>query len=149
MVGVEIDMVATESLKALELYEKIFEIERVEVTSLPKGENEVIFNLYGVRFHMLDENEAFGLKAPDPDHPNTIWFNVLVPDINETFKKAMDAGCTVMQPVTELPDYGVSNAMFTDQFGYLWMLQQMHKEVSLEERLELWEKEKEKNKKDN
>jgi len=149
MVGVEIDMVVTESLKALELYEKIFDIERIEVTSLPKGENEVIFNLFGVRFHMLDENESFGLKAPDPEHPNTIWFNVLVPDINETFKKAMDAGCTVMQAVTELPDYGVSNAMFTDQFGYLWMLHQMHKEVSLEERLELWEKEKEKNMQNN
>ena len=54
-----------------------------------------------------------------------------------------------MQPVTELPDYGVSNAMFTDQFGYLWMLHQMHKVVSLEERLELWEKEKEKNKQEN
>lgn len=149
MVGVEIDLVVTESLKALELYEKIFDIERVEVTNLSKGENEVIFNLFGVQFHMLDENEAFGLKAPDPEHPNTIWFNVLVPDINETFKKAMEAGCTVMQPVTELPDYGVSNAMFTDQFGYLWMLHQMHKVVSLEERLELWEKEKEKNKQDN
>jgi len=149
MVGVEIDFVVTESLKTLKLYEKIFDIERVEVTNLPKGENEVIFNLFGVRFHMLDENEAFGLRAPDPEHPNTIWFNVLVPDINETFKKAMEAGCTVMQPVTELPDYGVSNAMFTDQFGYLWMLHQMHKVVSLEERLELWEKEKEKNKQEN
>ncbi|MGB4589803.1 MAG: VOC family protein [Clostridiaceae bacterium] len=146
MVGVEIDMVVSESLKALELYEKIFEIERVEVTNLPKGENEVIFNLFGVRFHMLDETEAYGLKAPDPDHPNTIWFNILVPDINETFKKAMDAGCTVMQPVTELPDYGVSNAIFTDKFGYMWMLHQMHKEVSLEERLNLWETEKGKNK---
>ena len=47
MVGVEIDMVVTESLKALEHYEKIFDIERIEVTSLPKGENEVIFNLFG------------------------------------------------------------------------------------------------------
>jgi len=43
MVGVEIDMVVTDSLKALELYEKIFDIERVEVTHFPKGENEVYF----------------------------------------------------------------------------------------------------------
>ena len=32
MTGVEIDMVVTDSLKALELYEKIYEVERVEVT---------------------------------------------------------------------------------------------------------------------
>ncbi|HEY8420678.1 MAG TPA: VOC family protein [Thermoclostridium sp.] len=139
MVGVEIDMVVSDSLKALELYEKIFEIERVEVTGFPKGENEVVFTLYGVRFHMLDENPNFGLKAPEPDKPNTIWFNILVPDIKETFSKAISAGCTEIQPVTEMPDFGLSNAIFADTFGYQWMLHQIHKEVSFEERIRLWE----------
>lgn len=139
MVGVEIDMVVSDSLKALELYEKIFEIEPVEVSNFPKGENEAIFNLYGVRFHMLDENPKFGLKAPTPHKPNTIWFNILVPDIKATFSKAISAGCTELQPVTEMPDYGVTNAIFTDPFGYQWMLHQIHKEVSHEERIRLWE----------
>ncbi|MBB6451406.1 PhnB protein [Geomicrobium halophilum] len=139
MVGVEIDMVVTDSLKALELYEKVFDIERVEVTDFPKGKNEVIFTLYGVRFHMLDENPEFHLIAPKPDDPKTIWTNVTVPDINETYTKAMDLGCTEVQPVTEIPDFGVSNAIFSDTFGYLWMLHQIHKEVSFEERTRLWE----------
>ncbi|CUH95838.1 hypothetical protein P22_1923 [Propionispora sp. 2/2-37] len=69
MVGVEIDMVITDSLKALELYEKVFDLQRVEVTNFPRGENGVIFTLYGVRFHMLDENPKFGLKAPILDEP--------------------------------------------------------------------------------
>ncbi|WP_440894999.1 VOC family protein [Amphibacillus sp. Q70] len=139
MTGVEIDLIVTDSLKALELYEKIFEIERIEVTDFPQGENEVVFSLYGVRFHMLDENPAFGLKAPTPDHPNTIWFNILVPDIKETYAQALSLGCTELQAVTELPDYGVTNAIFIDPFGYQWMLHQVHKEVSFEERLKLWE----------
>lgn len=139
MVGVEIDLVVTDSLKALELYEKIFEIERVEVSDLPKGQNEVVFTLYGVRFHMLDENPEFHLIAPSQDDPKTIWFNVAVPDIKETYTKAMSLGCTEIQPVTELPDYGVSNAIFTDSFGYVWMLHQIHKVVSHEERIRLWE----------
>ncbi|NLW24616.1 MAG: VOC family protein [Clostridia bacterium] len=144
MTGVEIDMVVTDSLRALELYEKIFNnIERVEVTNLPKGENEVIFTLYGVRFHLLDENSQFGLKAPTPEKPNTIWFNILVSDIKETFIKAINAGCIEVQPVTEIPDFGVSNAAFTDIFGYQWMLHQIHKEVSFEERMRLWEEKKE------
>lgn len=139
MVGVEIDMVVTDSLKALELYEKIFEIERVEVTNFPPGENEVVFTLYGVRFHMLEENEKFGLKAPTPDTPNTIWFNVLVPDIHDTFAKAMDAGCTELQPPTEVAEFGATNALFMDPFGYCWMLHQVHRVVSFEERVKLWE----------
>jgi len=138
MVGVEIDMVVADSLKALELYEKIFDIERVEVTDFPRGQNEVVFTLYGVRFHMLDENPDFGLKAPEPDKPNTVWFNIMVPDIEETFSKAINSGCTVMQPVTEVPGFGISNAIFTDPFGYVWMLHQIHKEVSFDERIRLW-----------
>lgn len=143
LIGVEIDFVIADSLKALELYEEIFEIERVEVTNFPKGENEVIFTLYGTRFHMLDENPEFHLIAPTIDKPNTIWFNVNVPDIKKTYEKALSLGCTELQGVTELPDFGVSNASFFDPFGYQWMLHQVHKEVSFEERVELWEEKRE------
>ncbi|MFC3418577.1 VOC family protein [Salinicoccus hispanicus] len=139
MIGVEIDMVVADSLKALELYERIFDIERIEVTDFSKGENEVVFSLYDVRFHMLDENEAFELNAPNLDDPKPIWFNIMVPDIEETFRKAMESGCTEVQEVIEMPDYGVSNAMFSDMFGYLWMLHEVHREVGFEERVKLWE----------
>lgn len=144
MTGVEIDMVVTDSLKALELYKNIFEIEPIEVTNFPKGENEVIFTLYGVRFHMLDENPQFSLKAPTIDNPKTIWFNILVSDIKETYSKAISSGCIEIQPLTELPEYGVANVIFSDPFGYQWMLHQIYKEVSFEERVELWEEEREK-----
>lgn len=65
--------------------------------------------------------------------------DLVIPDIKETFSKAISEGCTEVQAVTELPDYGVTNAMFNDPFGYLWMLHQVHKEVSHEERIRLWE----------
>ncbi|WP_096186380.1 VOC family protein [Evansella halocellulosilytica] len=139
MVGVEFDMVVKDSLKALELYERIFDIERVEVSDFPQGENEVVFTLYGVHFHMLDENPKFHLIAPTHDDPKTNWVNVTVPNIKEAYAKAMDLGCTEVQPVTELTDYGLSNAIFMDPFGYVWMLHQVHKEVSHEERIRLWE----------
>jgi len=142
LVGVELDMVVKDSLKALDLYEKIFEVERIEVTNLPQGENEVVFSLYGARFHLLDENPDFHLIAPTPDDPKTSWVNVTVPDIQETYDKAMASGCTEIQPVTELFDYGVSNAIFMDTFGYIWMLHQVHQEVSHEERVRLWEESK-------
>lgn len=142
LIGVEIDFVVKDCLEALELYEKIFEIERVEVTNLSRGENEAVFNLYGVRFHMLDENEKFGLVAPDPEATQSMWFNVLVEDITETYEKAMEAGCKEIQDVTELSDYGVSNAIFSDPFSYVWMLHQTNQKVSFEERIEIWEKSK-------
>lgn len=138
-IGVEIDFIVTDSLAALDLYERIFEVERVEVTSFPKGQNEAVFTIYGVRFHMLDANPDFGMVAPTPGIPQSFWFNVMVPDIKQVHQAAVDAGCAEIQPVTEMQDYGVSNSMFSDVFGYTWMLHQVRREVSFEERVQLWE----------
>lgn len=135
MTGVEIDFVVKDSIEAIEFYEKIFDLERIEVTDFPRGQNEVVFSIYGTRFHMLDENEEFHLMAPKED-VMSIWFNVMVPDIKVVHEAAMEAGCKQIQEVTEMMDFGVSNSIFTDPFGYLWMLHQIHREVSFEERVE-------------
>ncbi|MEM5770939.1 MAG: VOC family protein, partial [Bacillota bacterium] len=36
-------------------------------------------------------------------------------------------------------DYGVSNSIFADTFGYIWMLHQIHRVVSFEDRVKMWE----------
>ncbi|MER2063678.1 MAG: VOC family protein, partial [Alkalibacterium sp.] len=76
MEGIELDMVVPDSLLALELYEKIFDLERVEVTDFDKGQNEVIFTLYGLNIHMLDESPDIGLNAPSDNSLFPIWLNV-------------------------------------------------------------------------
>lgn len=139
MTGIELDMVVPDSLEALDLYEKIFDLERIEVTDFDKGQNEVIFSLYDFNIHMLDESPDIGLNAPSDNSLLPMWINVTVPDIEETFTKAMDAGCTDIQPITEVADFGISNAIFVDPYGYQWMLHQVHKEVSFEERNAIWE----------
>ena len=63
-IGVEVNFVVQDSIKALALYESIFEVRRVEVTEYPRGNNEAVFTIYGTRFHMLDENPQFMLIAP-------------------------------------------------------------------------------------
>lgn len=136
--GVEIDFVVEDSLAALALYEKIFEVERVEATEFPKGQNEAIFTLYGTRFHMLDENQNFGLFAPKSGHQATIWFNVIVPNINTVHKNALENGCKEVQAVTEMESFGVTNSVFTDSYGYVWMLHQVQRVVGFEERIELF-----------
>lgn len=139
MVGVEIDFVVHDCLKALKLYESIFEVQRLEVTAYERGLNEAVFTMYGTRFHMLDENPEYQLVAPKEGDPKPMWLNVLLPDIRETFEKAMAVGCTTIQPVTEMEAMGASNAMFSDPFGYIWMLHQIHREVNFEERCRIME----------
>jgi len=135
--GVEIDMVVKDSIKALELYEKIFDVERIEVSDLGDKGAEAVFTIYGVRFHLLNENPEFFLIAPKEGDPRPMWLNVCVPDINETFSKAIENGCKEVFAVQEMPDFGIKNAMFSDPFGYGWMLHQIDKLVSHEERMRI------------
>ncbi len=141
MKAIEMNMVVKDSLEALALYEKIFDVKRIEVNDFVKGQNEVVFSIYEMRIHMLDENPEFQMYAPDKEKSLPIWFNVIVPDIAETYQKAIDAGCTSIQPVTEMTEMGIAMAMILDPFGYAWMIHQIKKEISREERLEILEKE--------
>lgn len=89
---------------------------------------------------MLDENPQFHLHAPKEGQAQSMWVNIVVPDIKETFNKAIGLGCTEIQALTEIPEMGISNAIFLDPFGYVWMLHQIHREVSQEEKMEFFEK---------
>lgn len=139
MIGVEIDMIVKDSLKALKMYETIFAAQRVEATSYRTGLNEAVFTIYGTRFHLLDENPDFQMFAPKPEDPKSVWLNIVVPDIREVWDKAIQEGCKEIQPVTEMEEMGIINAMFADPFGYIFMLHEVVKEVSFEERCRIME----------
>lgn len=139
MTGVEIDFIVKDSVEALQFYKEIFDIAVIEATSFPKGQNEAVFSIYGTQFHMLDENPEFQMLAPKEGDPKPIWFNITVEDIKLTYEKAIKMGCKEVQPVTEFESHGVRNAMFTDRFGYLWMLHQVHRVVGFEERVKAME----------
>ena len=136
----EIDFIVNDTLKAFEVYQAIFEVECIEKTSFPIGQNEVVFSIYGTHFHMLDENPEFQMIAPKPGDPKPIWYNITVPDISKTYKNAMDAGCVEISPITEVETHGVQTVMFSDPFGYIWQLHEVVREVSFEERVQSYEK---------
>ncbi|MCM3381220.1 MerR family transcriptional regulator [Shouchella clausii] len=135
--GVEFDFVVKDSKAALEQYKAIFDVEVVEETNFKVGNNEAVFNIYGTRFHMLDENHEYQLFAPKEGDTQSFWFNIVVPDIKETYAKAIAANTKEIQPVTRIEKMGVSNAMFSDSNGYVWMLHEIHREVSFEERVDI------------
>ena len=127
MTGSEVNFIVKDSRKALELYKKIFtDIVVVEATDLAEGTNEAVFNLYNGRYHMLDENKEYDLLAPREGHRNTIWFNILVDDIESVFDRAVSNGCVALQEVKDIEGQAASNALFGDPFGYVWILHQLN-----------------------
>lgn len=139
--GVEFDFVVKDVKASLEQYRAIFDVEVIEETNFKRGNNEIVFSTGGTRFHMLDENPPYQLFAPKEGDNQSFWFNVLVSDIQNTFDKAMASGAKEVQPVTHMEAMGASNAMFSDNNGYVWMLHEIHREVSFEERIDFLSKE--------
>lgn len=130
MQSTEIDFIVKDTMVALAFYERVFEVERIEVGDFVVGQNSVIISIHGVHFQML---------APTPDSYIPIWFNITVTDIVETLQKAVDAGAVVIQAVQHMPKMGIKNAMFKDPFGYMWLLHQVLEVVDYETRAQLLE----------
>lgn len=132
MVGVEIDLVVGDSLKSLAYYNEVFGIKTLEVSNYERGLNEAVFELYGTRIHLLDENPEYQLNAPKEGDNTSVWLNVMVENIRSAFKKAIDNGGTPIQEVVEMAEMGISNAIFKDPFGHVWMLHQVKQPISSE-----------------
>lgn len=139
MVGVEIDLVVQDSIKSLAFYNEVFGIETLEISNYDKGLNEAIFNLYGTRFHLLDENLEYQLIAPRAGDSSPIWINVVVKDIKGTLRRALALGGLEVQELVEMPEMGISNAIFKDPSGHLWMLHEIDRPVSAQERTDYLE----------
>lgn len=131
VIGTGLFMVVPDSIAVVKLYEQIFDVDLVDVSGLDKGQNEAIFNIYNGRFHLLDENPAENILAPRKGDTRPIWASIAVPDIQKTLDAAINAGCEQISPIGELlPGSGVQNAIFSDPFGYIWMILQIDTVIS-------------------
>jgi uncharacterized glyoxalase superfamily protein PhnB len=140
MTGYEFCFIVPDTIRAFEVYEKVFGAVAVEKTPFGKGRNEVVFTIYNNRFHMLDENPELGMNAPKDMSGGSTWFNVIVENIQDVFNKAASAGFTTIQPIMEMKEMGIHTSMQIDPWGYVWQLHQIDRVVSFEERLEIYKK---------
>jgi uncharacterized glyoxalase superfamily protein PhnB len=129
MTSVEIDFVVPDVLAAFDAYSKVFGAEALEKSSLEKGLNEVVFTVFGTRFHMLDENPDAFLVAPKEGQGGFMWFNLVVDDIKDVFEKASAAGFSTILEIQEVQmlslPAGSKTAMQKDPWGYIWQLHQI------------------------
>lgn len=123
MRSVEIDFVVKNSLEAIEKYNKVFEINIIEKTNLDQGLNEVIFEIFGSRFHILDENLEYQIVAPKENENMPVCFNITVENIEEIVKNAEVENFTVISPIKEIFK-NIKNAVLKDPYGYIWIIHQ-------------------------
>lgn len=81
---------------------------------------ELEFN--GAIFHIHEIMPSLNALEPVSAKGVTTVMGLFVPDVKEVLEKAIKAGATLINPVTD-HEYGYRQAMFKDPFGHYWQIQ--------------------------
>jgi PhnB protein len=119
--------------KAIEFYKKAFGAKEKGRLLMPDGSiGHAEIEIEGSLLMMADENLEWGNKSPQTIGGNPMTFGLYVKDVDSAFQKAIDAGATLVMPVTDM-FYGDRVGQVMDPFGYKWMLTTHKEDVSYEE----------------
>ena len=118
---------------AIEFYKKAFGATEGARLLMPNGligHAEVMIE--GSLLMMADENLEWGNKSPLTIGGNPMTFGLYVEDADIAFQKAIDAGATLVMPITDM-FYGDRVGQVMDPYGYKWMITTHIEDVSFEE----------------
>lgn len=81
---------------------------------------------------VADEQPDMGMPGPRSVGGSPVTLHVYVEDVDAVFDRALQAGATVVEPVT-LQFYGDRSGRFEDPFGHSWNVATHAEDVSQEE----------------
>jgi PhnB protein len=122
----EINMIVADAKEAATYYEKVLNAEIISQTNHEAGMNETMINLAGVEIRDLDENKEIGLYAPTEGAVPSMGINLFVDNIDVFFNNAINEGCRILSPVQDFPENKAKNAVFSDKFNHIWVVNQQY-----------------------
>lgn len=120
--------------EAIEFYKKAFGAKERYRFAAPDGKKVGHAEItIGDSIVMLaDEMEEYGNKSPKSLNGTPVNLCVYVQDVDEAFKRAVEAGAKVVRPVTDM-FYGDRTGCIEDPFGHTWSLMTHKEDVPPEE----------------
>lgn len=119
--------------QALEFYAKAFGADENVRFVMPDGTiAHAEMKLGDTIFTLGEAMPAYQQEAPDPNGPVQVGLTWFVPDVDEAFAKAVNAGATV---VTEPSDqfHGDRVGIIRCPFGHRWIIGTHMRDVSIED----------------
>jgi PhnB protein len=120
--------------QAIDFYKQAFGAE--ELFRMPGPDGKTIGHAeikLGDSIVMLsDECPDFGFRSPQSLNGTPVSFMFYVKDVDATFKRAVDAGATVIRPL-ENQFYGDRTGTVADPFGHVWSIGTHVEDVAPEE----------------
>ena len=128
-------LVQRDTKRALEYYGKAFGAETV--MSMPGPGGRIMHAEVKIGDSMVFMSDEFPAMSPDTKSPQTAGcvtgtVFLYVPDVDAVFKRAVDAGAKVVQPVTDM-FWGDRFGKIVDPFGHHWGIATHTEDVSPEE----------------
>jgi len=119
---------------AIEYYKRAFGA--VEITRMPMQDGKTLMHAairIGDSFIMLaDAAPAWGAFGPKALKGTPVVVHLKVPNVDEVFARAVEAGGRVVMPVSDM-FWGDRYGKLEDPFGHQWGISSKIKEMSLEE----------------
>lgn len=118
---------------AIEFYKKAFAAKERGRLIMPDGKiAHAEVEIEGSLLMMADENIEWGNKSPQTLGASPVSLGLYVKNVDEAFKKAVDAGATIVMPVED-KFYGDRTGEVLDPFGYKWMITTHIEDLSFDE----------------
>jgi PhnB protein len=117
-------LIVPNAVEAIAFYGKAFGAEPVMRMPGLAGENSTMHAEIRIGNSMLmlsDENLDWQIKSAHTIGGSPVMMHLYVEDVDAVFQQAIDAGCEVASPVTDM-FWGDRMGKVTDPFGYSWGL---------------------------
>ena len=120
--------------RAIDFYRRAFGAEELGRMHSPDGKfvMHAELKIGDSRFFLCDEIPEMECRSPETLGGSATGIYLYVRDVDETFRKAVEAGATVKRPVEDM-FWGDRTGSVLDPFGHTWDLATRREEVSPEE----------------
>ena len=119
--------------KALDFYAKVFGAQETFKMPGPDGKiGHAEMRIGDSMFMLADENPKMGHKSASTLGGSPVGILLYVDNVDETFKRAVDAGAQVERPIAN-QFYGDRTGGVKDPFGFSWYIATHIEDVSPEE----------------
>ena len=126
--------------KAIDFYKRAFGAQQRGILPMPDGKIGHAELMIGNSIVMLaDEFPEHGNKSPETLNGSAVGLAIYVENVDEVFKRAVAAGATVKEPVSD-KFWGDRAGSVTDPFGHKWMILTHKEDVPMDEMKKRMEK---------
>jgi len=119
--------------KAIDFYKKAFGATENFRLNTPDGKvGHAEIQIGDSRVMLSDPCDQGGFTSADPNGKTSFGMHLYVPDVDAQFKRAIDAGGTVVNEVKD-QFYGDRSGTLRDPFGHLWFVATHKEDLTPEE----------------